>query len=162
MTTAPALTGRARTPAALELTRNYDWRDDSACRYEDPELHFPIGNTGPALVQIEQAKAVCRRCPVIEECLEWALQTRQESGVWGGLSEDERLLLRGRTRSRRLVNGLTHTENILRNRLGELRELEASGLGDLGIAQRLGTNVQTLKRVRARLAEQTEAGVKAA
>ncbi len=42
-----------------------DWRHESACRDEDPELFFPIGNTGPALLQIEEAKAVCRRCDVI-------------------------------------------------------------------------------------------------
>ena len=43
-----------------------DWRHRAACRDEDPELFFPIGNTGPALLQIEEAKAVCRRCPVID------------------------------------------------------------------------------------------------
>ena len=42
-----------------------DWRHRAACRDEDPELFFPIGNTGPALLQIEEAKAVCRRCPVM-------------------------------------------------------------------------------------------------
>ena len=39
-----------------------DWRHRALCRDEDPELFFPIGTTGPALVQIEQAKAVCQRC----------------------------------------------------------------------------------------------------
>ena len=39
-----------------------DWRHRAVCREEDPELFFPIGNTGPALLQIEEAKAVCRRC----------------------------------------------------------------------------------------------------
>ena len=48
-----------------------DWRHRAICRDEDPELFFPIGNTGPALLQIEQAKAVCRRCPVTQECLAW-------------------------------------------------------------------------------------------
>ena len=67
-----------------------DWRHRSACRDEDPELFFPIGNTGPALLQIEEAKAVCRRCEVVEECLTWALESGQDAGVWGGLSEDER------------------------------------------------------------------------
>ena len=73
-----------------------DWRHDAACRDEDPELFFPIGNTGPALMQIEEAKAVCRRCPVIDTCLSWALESGQDAGVWGGLSEDERRALKRR------------------------------------------------------------------
>ena len=73
-----------------------DWRHRSACRDEDPELFFPIGNTGPALLQIEEAKQVCRRCEVIEECLSWALESGQDAGVWGGLSEDERRALKRR------------------------------------------------------------------
>jgi len=39
-----------------------DWRHRAACRDEDPELFFPVGNSGPALLQISEAKAVCRRC----------------------------------------------------------------------------------------------------
>ncbi|HEY9376096.1 MAG TPA: WhiB family transcriptional regulator [Jiangellaceae bacterium] len=73
-----------------------DWRHVAACRDEDPELFFPIGNTGPALLQIEEAKSVCRRCPVREECLQFALETGQDAGVWGGLSEDERRALKRR------------------------------------------------------------------
>jgi len=61
-----------------------------------PELFFPIGNTGPALLQIEEAKAVCRRCPVMDQCLQWALESGQDSGVWGGLSEDERRAMKRR------------------------------------------------------------------
>ena len=38
-----------------------DWRHHAACREVDPELFFPIGNTGPALLQIDEAKQVCRR-----------------------------------------------------------------------------------------------------
>ena len=67
-----------------------DWRHEAACRDEDPELFFPIGTTGPALLQIDEAKAVCRRCMVLDDCLAWAIESGQESGVWGGLSEDER------------------------------------------------------------------------
>lgn len=74
------------------------WRDQAACRNNDPELFFPHGTTGQALDQIEQAKAVCRQCPVINACLEWALQTNEQHGVWGGRSEEER---RGMARRRK-------------------------------------------------------------
>ena len=73
-----------------------DWRHRAACRDEDPELFFPIGNTGPALMQIEEARAVCHRCEVVDECLKGALETGQDAGVWGGLSEDERRALKRR------------------------------------------------------------------
>ncbi|CAN5348062.1 WhiB family transcriptional regulator [soil metagenome] len=81
------------------------WRNRSACLDEDPELFFPVGTTGPALEQTERAKAVCRACPVINECLEWALDSNQDAGVWGGLNEDERRTLRRqRQRRRRLAS----------------------------------------------------------
>lgn len=73
-----------------------DWRHKAACRDEDPELFFPIGTTGPALMQVEDAKAVCRRCSVIEACLAWALANNTDTGVWGGMSEDERRALKRR------------------------------------------------------------------
>jgi WhiB family redox-sensing transcriptional regulator len=79
-----------------------DWRDKAACLTADPELFFPVGNTGPAVDQIDKAKAVCARCSVTEMCLQYALETSQDSGVWGGLSEDERRALKRRAaRARR-------------------------------------------------------------
>ena len=78
-----------------------DWRERAACRVVDPELFFPVGTTSPALVQIEQAKAVCRRCPVSAPCLAFALQTGQDTGVWGGLSEHERRKLTRQAAQRR-------------------------------------------------------------
>ncbi|MEU7472587.1 WhiB family transcriptional regulator [Streptomyces sp. NPDC044984] len=78
-----------------------NWRARAACRTEDPDLFFPIGTTGPALMQAEQAKAVCRRCPVREQCLQWALDTGQSIGVWGGTSETERRALKRRIAARR-------------------------------------------------------------
>jgi len=73
-----------------------NWRQSAACRNEDPELFFPIGTSGPAILQEQEAKAVCERCPVTEECLQWALENNQESGVWGGLDENERRTIRRR------------------------------------------------------------------
>ncbi|KFG77130.1 WhiB family transcriptional regulator [Streptomyces mutabilis] len=78
-----------------------DWREHAECRTEDPDLFFPIGTTGPAALQTEQAKAVCRRCPVREQCLRWALDTGQSIGVWGGTSEMERRALKRREAVRR-------------------------------------------------------------
>jgi len=72
------------------------WRNGAACLDESPELFFPIGNTGPALRQIEEARAVCRRCEAVEACLEWAMESGQDTGVWGGLSEVERHALKRR------------------------------------------------------------------
>lgn len=73
-----------------------DWRHRAACHDEDPELFFPVGTSGPALLQIAEAKTVCQRCPVNSECLNWALATGQDAGVWGGMSEDERRALKRR------------------------------------------------------------------
>lgn len=78
-----------------------DWRTRSACRDEDPELFFPIGTTGPAVEQTDAAKRVCMRCDVREECLEFALATNQDAGIWGGLAEDERRTLRRQRQRRR-------------------------------------------------------------
>ncbi|MEU9498197.1 WhiB family transcriptional regulator [Streptomyces sp. NPDC048196] len=78
-----------------------DWRKYAKCRKEDAELFFPVGDTGPALLQIEEARAVCHRCPVMLLCQEWALDAREPHGVWGGLSEAERgNVLRHRSRQR--------------------------------------------------------------
>lgn len=72
------------------------WRHRAACRGEDPELFWPLGNTAAAVLQAEEAKAVCRRCPVAGACLREALDGNQQFGVWGGLGEDERRALKRR------------------------------------------------------------------
>ena len=81
-----------------------DWRHRAECLTEDPELFFPVGTTGPALAQVEEAKKVCRRCEVREECLRWALEAGQDHGVWGGMSEDERRAMQRRASRARLRN----------------------------------------------------------
>lgn len=78
-----------------------------ACETEDPELFFPIGNTGPALLQIEEAKAVCRRCPLMEVCLQGALDRNEQVGVWGGASEDERRSIKRRAARRAAASTAT-------------------------------------------------------
>lgn len=66
----------------------------AACRNEDLELFFAVGDG-----REDEAKAVCRRCPVRWECLTYALETRQRHGVWGGLTAEERVLLIRKIRS---------------------------------------------------------------
>jgi WhiB family redox-sensing transcriptional regulator len=74
--------------------RESAWIERARCIGEDPELFFPVGSSAPAIEQTARAKAVCRRCPVIEACLAWALDTCQDAGVWGGLDEEERRVIR--------------------------------------------------------------------
>ena len=75
---------------------DYDWRHGAICRDTDPSLFFPVGTTGQALVLIDRAKEVCGDCDVARDCLEFALETNQDSGIWGGLTEEERRVIRRR------------------------------------------------------------------
>lgn len=83
----------------------YPWREQAACHDLDTDLFFPVGEGAEAQAQIDAAKMVCASCPVREDCLTFALATRQEAGVWGGLTEDERRRHRRRqARQRRTVS----------------------------------------------------------
>lgn len=65
------------------------WIEHGLCRGVDPALFFPeFGDTG------DEAKAVCAECPVKIECLQHAIATGEEHGVWGGTSERQRRRLR--------------------------------------------------------------------
>lgn len=78
----------------FEHDPRFTWRQTASCRDTSPELFFPIGTTGPAVDQIAAAKTVCFTCPSRVPCLEYALSTNQDSGVWGGTSEEDRRHLR--------------------------------------------------------------------
>lgn len=67
------------------------WPDRAACRGEDTELWFPLGGGDPD----PYAKATCAVCPVRPECLEFALTLESvPAGIWGGMTERERRLLK--------------------------------------------------------------------
>jgi WhiB family redox-sensing transcriptional regulator len=72
----------------------YDWRHRAACRDQDPELFFPVSDMGPGARQAKLAKAVCARCPVRAQCLEYALDNGLDHGIYGGTTESERRALR--------------------------------------------------------------------
>ena len=76
------------------MTVYMNWREDIACRDADPDLFFPIGPTGAALRQMEEAKRICRACPVQIQCLAWALENGVADGVWGSTTPDERRVIR--------------------------------------------------------------------
>ena len=86
-----------------DTDRPENWRFEAACRRTDPDLFFPVGTTGLAVSQIDSAKAVCQTCPSLAPCLEFALTTNQDSGVWGGTSEEERRKLRRQWMQRRRI-----------------------------------------------------------
>lgn len=69
-----------------------DWIEDGLCAQADPEAYYPDkgGST-------QEAKAICRTCPVRNECLQWALDNDERFGVWGGLSERERRKIKAGT-----------------------------------------------------------------
>lgn len=74
------------------------WQDRAACLEEDPELFFPPGSTGPSAVQAEEAKTVCRRCPVKLDCAGYAVRTKAANGVWGGVWLVDQVMTRARVR----------------------------------------------------------------
>ena len=76
------------------MTAHVNWREAAACRDTDPDLFFPVSTAGPGLRQIEEAKRICRVCPVRTVCLAWALDHEVGPGVWGGTTEAERRALR--------------------------------------------------------------------
>ena len=76
------------------LVTRGQWRSVAACLSADPELFFPISDSGPAAEQAVKAKAICATCRVRRECLAFALRTGQVHGIWGGTTEDERAVVR--------------------------------------------------------------------
>jgi len=59
------------------------WKERAACRGADPEIFVSDAHE-------EQAKAICRMCPVIADCYEYAIRIKEQFGIWGGLNPRER------------------------------------------------------------------------
>jgi len=88
---------------------DYSWRNEAVCKDTDPELFFPVGTTGQALLQIDRAKEVCGECPVKVRCLDFAIETNQDSGIWGGTSEEERRNIRRQIAARKRALAVART-----------------------------------------------------
>ena len=78
-----------------------DWRAASACLSTDPELFFPMPQGALAERQTSAALQVCARCPVRQQCLEFAMRTAETNGIWGGTTPEERTRARRRAMRRR-------------------------------------------------------------
>lgn len=89
------------------LTAPPDWMDRAICAQTDPEAFYPdVGESS------YPAKAICRRCPVIVECLGHALNTNERHGIWGGTTPRERRIMAKKARRppvTKCVNGHPYT-----------------------------------------------------
>lgn len=74
---------------------DWEWRKHARCRTEDPSLFFhPDGERGKARIRRQQlARRICAECPVTIACQEHSIAFQEAFGIWGGLTEDERVKL---------------------------------------------------------------------
>ncbi|GAA4757750.1 WhiB family transcriptional regulator [Actinomycetospora chibensis] len=121
-----------------------NWQVRAACRGVDPELFFPEPSDEPLVrTQVAAAKAVCRRCPVREQCLAEALE-RLPHGVAGGLTEHERR----RARAQRERPGARQPRWLL---------LLDAGSSYSEVAAEYGVSVRTIARWASRLPSEQSA-----
>ena len=79
-------------PVSVKPDLAGDWKSRAACSGYANTLFFPAADAPRGA--IEKAKAICSTCQVVEDCLEYALETNQRAGIWGGTGEEERKSLR--------------------------------------------------------------------
>jgi WhiB family transcriptional regulator, redox-sensing transcriptional regulator len=75
------------TIAAPDLS----WQEEALCAQTGSEFFFPEPGSS-----VREAKRICGLCKMRSMCLEYALNNDERFGVWGGLSEKERISLRRR------------------------------------------------------------------
>jgi WhiB family redox-sensing transcriptional regulator len=68
----------------MDMVATGNWRVSAQCRNGDPDRLFVKG------AKQQEARSICRGCPVLTQCLSYALDERVEFGVWGGMTERER------------------------------------------------------------------------
>jgi len=127
------------------------WSTRAACLIEDPELFHPTSSHPDA--QTREAKAVCHTCPVRDTCLTWALDTHQDYGILGGLTEGERRTLlnrnrRATTRARKAAAAAEAAERCQDMRV-RVSTLTTRGQSAREIARTLGISERTAGRYRA-------------
>lgn len=89
------------------------WRSQASCRHHPTDLFFPESSD---IAGLRAAQAICRTCPVTDECLEAAAREEMTTartaiaGVRGGLSGRQRRSLYARRASDRHRKGVTISE----------------------------------------------------
>jgi WhiB family transcriptional regulator, redox-sensing transcriptional regulator len=83
------------------VTAVMPWADGAPCR-EKPALFYPdeAETRGAQYDATKQAKAICRRCPVLQDCARWALSRPEQFGIWGGMTPNDRTRVLDRERKR--------------------------------------------------------------
>jgi WhiB family redox-sensing transcriptional regulator len=66
------------------------WRESGACVTADPDLFFPLAKGGSVARQAEQARRICAGCDVRRQCLQFAMDSGETDGIWGGTTPEER------------------------------------------------------------------------
>lgn len=116
-----------------------DWQDGALCKDMDAEVFF--GRYEKMSYDEEQrAKAICQECPVRQACLDYAVQTRQIVGIWGGTTPTRRMRLRSEWLRERGNERLTERNN-------EARRLADMGCTPDQIAAQLNVNLRTAQRI---------------
>lgn len=147
-------TGRATTDAARPRVDATNWRDHQDCADTHPDVFTDDDKRVQAI-----AKDICALCPAKSFCLQFALDTNTQHGVYGGLDAAERDELLGKKRLRgRGPHGNPEPmwQQILRvpERREKLLDLHGRGWPAGRIAGALHTNVQTINRVLRELDDQ--------
>lgn len=80
------------------IADNWEWQQSAACtNMPSDTFFFPEGERGePRRNREAIAKSICARCPVIAECRDFAIRAQEPYGIWGGLSEEDRLSMRAK------------------------------------------------------------------
>ena len=83
--------------ALIPFARNWSWQDKALCKTNGVDVTVFFNDDmlrGPEKQARESAaKKICTACPIKTECLEHALTVPENFGVWGGLTEEERMVI---------------------------------------------------------------------
>lgn len=121
---------------------NLDWADDAACRDMDPEIFFGHGDA-MTVEETDRAKAICAECPAREACLDYAVRTNQQWGIWGGTTRGARM----RLRSKWIRDNRGRVNAEAQERTAEARRLANLGCTSDQIAAQLGVHLRTAQRL---------------